>query len=375
MGLLARSIALTQLRVEGVPNTPMDEIFEEIRNLIFVNRFSSIQHTVDPQSIGWVQINDTSDSSFENPGHIWIGDLICFTLRKDVRRIPAAVLREELRKDTDLWLSQNPGFRHMPKQLKEERKNLVSSLLFARTLPVPTTTDVVWNVATGSLWLLTASLSQVDLFHDMFRKTFEKLTLRNIAPFDHLERICPDVVQSANQCTTDSFLDRVNSNAWIGFDFLTWMLTRDHDATANQEAWIDKKISFIGESGEGIQKITIAGPLPERLSTIRAALADGRNITDATIHLCDNDGNQWQFCLKGSTFAMSGFKTPTIATDTSPGDDAQLEFQAMIFERVHLVSQGLGILDLFLKQFVGVRITGNWEDEQRRIASWVAREE
>lgn len=373
--LLASTIALTQFTVTG--NMPgVDDLFPTISAALSRFAFQSIDNTTDPGSFGWTHLDDTAVATFDNPGSLWIDNLLVFSLRQDVRRIPTAVLNAEIKKESEAFLAEYPNLRRVPKNKRAEMKEHVTLRLLAKTLPVPTVCDVVWDIKTGVVNLFANSNKMIELFDTQFRKTFPEFTLQMIIPYRRAENEAEflgmsEALTSLNQSASDNVVSMIRDNAWIGRDFLLWILSgQSNGITPGFSAWIDNRLVMIGATGEGTQKIAVTGDVYDRLPTIKTALLDGKHITSATILIENSEEFNYRLTLAGDTFIINGFKTPAIMV-TREIDENVTEFQAVVLEKMFLVNNGMGYLQTLLRLFLEVRLTDRWSECLVDMKAWM----
>lgn len=374
--IFASSTSLTQFAVSG-PLPGNEDMFQFIAEALQKFAFQPIDNSAEPVSTGWVQADDVSLASFENPGSLWIDNYLFFSLRQDTRRIPAAVLKAEMKKEEEKYLKANPNMRRLPKLMREEKKELVTARLLAKSLAAPSIHDVVWDLKTGIINLFSNSNKALELFDSYFRKTFPGFSLKMVVPYSRAEQICSplnlaDRLAALNQSATDSIVSLIRDNVWIGQDFLLWLLAGSADgSTSGFSAWIDSRLVMVGQGGEGTQKIAITGDVADRLPTIRAALQDGKRITSATVHFETNEGALYRFTMAADTFIINGFKTP-IALVTEAIDDSVNEFQAALLEKTHLINTGMGYFHNLLQLFFEDRLLEDrWLKRLAVITEWM----
>lgn len=377
--LPANTIALTQFTVTGdIPGA--DDLFPTISSALSRFAFQSIDNTTDQLSTGWVHLNDSAVAAFDNPGLLWIDNLLVFSLRQDVRRVPTAVLNAEIKKESEAFLAENPNLRRVPKQKRADIKETVTLRLLARTLPVPTVCDVAWDMKAGVINLFANANKMIELFDKQFRMTFPEFSLQMVVPYRRAEKLVENlplssVLAAYNGAASDSVVSLIRDNAWIGRDFLLWLLSgQSNGITAGFSAWIDSRLVMIGATGEGTQKITVAGDVHDRLPTIKTALLDGKNITSATIYIENNDGAVYRLTLAGDTFIINGFKTPAVRLDGEV-DESVTEFQAFVLEKMFLINTGMGYLQTLLQLFLEVRLSNRWTGCLADIKAWMDGEE
>ena len=380
MGFLSRNINVTRyqaVRAEdgAVGSNPFEYFKEKLSTLAFVG----IDNSAIEESVGWVNLFDSNDTSFSNPGHLWIGEYACFSLRRDKRRIPAAVLKEQVKIKCDEYLAANPGVSRVPKQKREELRESVRTILLARTLPTPSTYDVIWNAHTGSIAFCNLSRAGIELFEEGFRKTFPDLRLKLVPPYAVAKERAEGLNLSAelkafNQAGSEAMIDILRSNTWIGTDFLMWLLYtqgRDNNFLDSHglTAYIDRRIILCGVSEAGIKKATFAGS-QDRLEEIKTALLSGKAITEARIFI-EKEENQWEFTLKGDRFDFASFKTPNVILERGENVDELSEQQAVFLERVALVQKGYEFFTNIFDQFLKERLSVGWPQKLADINEWL----
>jgi hypothetical protein len=175
----------------------------------------------------------------------------------------------------------------------------------------------------------------------------------------------------------------IKSNRWIGWDFLLWLLFRtlndssgyrvNHPGAGPENepftAYLDNRLVLFSESENGIQKITAAGP-QDQFSEVRAALAAGKRIMEATIHL-EKDELLWKMTLKGEMFHLASFKAPSVRIEKDDTVDAVSEREAVFYERMYVLEQGMQLFDSLFATFLSLRLGGEWSSEQARIDQWL----
>lgn len=388
MGILSNTVSICQFRVEG--DIPAMDLFEWVSERLTRNGFTPIDHGLEEFSVGWVSPDDHRVSDFSVPSSFWRDHYLFFTLRQDKRTIPGALLRAYQKVAEEEFLTENPGFRRVPKQKREELRESVRGKLLARTLPVPSTCDVVWDVRNRTLTIASTAAKTVDLVDALFRKSFEGLRLIAVHPFARAERVVPesltDSLAAANRAGSEAVLDLIRSNQWLGRDFLLWVTYRTLNESAEYAisrsgpagtgelftAYVNDRLVLCGGGDEGAQKITVSGP-QDRFGEVRMALRTGKGITEGTLYL-EKDGNEWKLTLKGEMFHFASFKSPKARIEKDDTVDPASEREAVFFERMHLLETGLQMFDSIYAAFLTVRLGSGWEEEMRKINAWLSEE-
>jgi hypothetical protein len=285
-------------------------------------------------------------------------------------------------------LNANPGFFRVPKQKKEDIRDAVRLSLFARALPSPAMYDVVWDTKSGLVTLAALSSKVIDLFETEFKKSFPGLRLLMIHPFARALRVVTEPLREelerANLASTESVIDLIRANSWIGEDFLLWLLQQT--LTGSGEHSVSRPGIFsIGESfaafmndrlllqanGEtGLQRVTVAGAQDD-FREVLSALRMGKVITEATIHF-EKDENAWKLTLKGELFHFGSFKCPPVQIEKDSTVDRAAEEESVFFERMHLLQSGSQLFDSLFADFLTERLSGGWPAKLESLKSWIA---
>jgi len=385
MGILSSTVAVCQFRVAG--DLPAGDLYPYIAENLARQAFQPIDQGAAEQSVGWVHLDDHRQMSFDTPAAFWRDHYVAFTLRRDQRKLPAALVKAYLQVAEHEYLSANPGFNRVPKQKREELKEAVRLDLLAKTLPVPSTWDAVWDTRTGIVTFTSLSTPVIELFEAQFKKTFEGVRLVAIHPYARAEAVIGEeqkpLLEKANLATSDAAIDLIRSNQWLGWDFLLWLLHRTMTeaseyrvsqpgpALANDPfvAYLNDRLVLMSAGEAGTQKITVAGHQDHFREAV-TALAHGKRITEATIHL-EHDENAWKLTLKGELFHFASFKTPKVAIEKGDHVDEGSEREAAFYERMYVMEQGMQFFDSLYGEFLKVRLGAGWGDELARIENWL----
>lgn len=386
MGVYANTVSITQFAVTG--ELPGTDQFEWFSKKLSDRGFQSIENSSEESAEGWTLVDKPDDASFVMPSDFWRDNYVVFSLRRDQRKIPAAVLKSHTTREEGAFLVQNPNLRRTPKHKREEIKEQAQIRLMSRCLPVPSTVDVVWDQSSGVLTLYTLGTKVIERFEDIFRKTFEGFSPVIIHPFARAQKLLTggllDSLESANQAGSDAVLALIRDNQWLGWDFMLWLLQRGVNGegeysvscpghiTSGEKysAWIDDRIQFQGGGEEGgIQKVTVSGSQDSYLEAM-SALKGGKRITSATICM-EKDENLWKLTLKGDTFGFGSFKCPQVRVEKDSTVDQMSEREAVFYERMFLMDQGLQLFDSLFTAFLQERLTDAWNGRLQTIQAWL----
>ncbi|NOY12382.1 MAG: recombination-associated protein RdgC [Deltaproteobacteria bacterium] len=387
MGFLAASASVCYFQVLGLVN--LEEKLPEIQRQLAAEGFRSIEQSAEELATGWVQLDDYENSGFENTQLFRRDQHLCFTFRQDRRRLPAALLKRQVIQLSDKFLAENPTLNRVPKGAIEQIRDTARSLLLARTLPTPSCYDIIWDTDRQLLRLCSLSQKVIDSFQGLFHQTFPDLRLQLLHPMARAEQILPEALQEplqqANQAQTDSILEQIESNRWLGTEFLQWLLYRTLNSDSSYQisctgpllekqpfnAFLDNRLVLVGGGQEGIQKVVVGGP-QDHYSEVRAALARGKQIEEATLHLRLDEEDGWKLTLKGERFQFGGFRTPMVRPEKDPADDPHAEAEAAFYTKLGAVEEGEQMFDSLLNCFLELRLSKDWQAECAVINNWLA---
>ena len=388
MGILSNTVSFSQYRLMG--EVPAENRFEWASECLRKNAFRSIEAGGEELSVGWVHVDDSREANFESPQSFWRDRYLVFTLRRDQRKVPGALLRAHLRLAEQRFLNENPGLKRVPKQKKEELREVVQGSLLARTLPIPATYDVVWDLEGGLITVASLSPKVMELFEAVFRRTFEGLRPVVLHPYGRASQVVADDLkpglEKANGAGSEAVLDLIDGNRWIGQDFLLWLLHRT--VSSNSEygvnrpgtavegerfvAYLNDRFVLQGGDDNGPQKVTIAGP-QSSFEEVRATLATGKQFGEAVIYL-EKAELEWRFLLKGATFQFGSFRSPRVTLERDSITDEASEKEAAFHERMHVVEEGLQLFDSLLATFLAERLQEGWIQTEGAARSWIGGE-
>ena len=383
MGLLSNTVSISQFDVVG--EFPEGDLAQWIGEQLAAHAFSSIEHSAEELALGWVELDDFQSADFSDPSSWWREDYVTFTLRRDQRRLPSALVKGELQREQQRFLAENPGYQRVPKDKNDELKELVRNRLLVRVLPSPSLMDVVWNLRTGRLTFASVSTRAMDDLTDLFQKTFAGLRLVSVYPMERARQVVAEPLLEAlnaeNSSVEGSVMEQIRDNQWLGSEFLMWLLygttngRSDYRVCSNGPAaegesfiaYLDNRFLLTGQGNEGAQKVTVIGP-QDRFEEVRVALRQGKEIGEATIHM-EKLEHQWRMTLKGELFLFGSFKCPTVRIEK--GAELEDERLAVFFERMHVVEEGIQLFNSLLAAFLGERLGPQWGQRCQQITAWL----
>lgn len=385
MGLLSGSISLNHYQVLG--DTDKCDNLDWIAQRLSQFGFRPIDQTAEELSCGWVRLSDSQDADFAASPDFSRENYLAFSLRIDRRRVPGALLKQHFEQASEEFLQTRPGMKRVPKSKREELRDQVRLSLLARTLPTPATYDILWDRQRNRILLLSLNRQAVESFETLFGKTFEGMRLSALTPMDRALAAVDDEtrakLKALDQATSDGYLEQIEANRWLGWDFLRWLfhnsLTTSSEYPVNQEgiavtgapfvAYLNDRLLLAASSDEGQQKVTLAGP-QTLFAEARTALAQGKELLEAIIYL-ERDQNQWRFSLKGDRFHFGSMRCPVVKPEVDPAEVEDLAEMSEFFARVGAIEEAAQLFDSLLARFVQDRMAEDWSRRQQTIQDWL----
>lgn len=168
-------------------------------------------------------------------------------------------------------------------------------------------------------------------------------------------------------------MDLINRTSFLGPEFLTWLWYRSDlqggvfDAGGELgpfELWFDDKLVIAAPAVNAMES-SFKGGHPASSVEARTSLRLGKLASEAKLRVV-RASQEWSFVLKADQLQTTGIKIPAVL---SQEDDEVLN------ERMILVEQLDTMLKALLRQFLELRVSPAWEnDELPAIRAWVASE-
>lgn len=386
MGILNNTVSICQFQIHGT--FPVTDLAEWVAEGLTQNGFRSIEQTSEELSSGWVQLNDYQESGFAGVHTFQHDHYLAFSLRRDQRKLPTALLKSYILKTEEEWLAANPQFKRVPKQQREDLRDAVRGSLFAKTLPAPAIYDLVWDTRSNLVTFSSLGTNTVDLLSELFKKSFIGLRLVPLHPFARAEKVVDDTLrktlEKANGSGSAAILEQIEANQWLGNDFLLWLMHETMNAASeysvNQPgpavtgdsfvAYLNDRLLLTSSSETGVQKVTVTGP-QDHFNEVRTALQGGKDIHEAVLYI-EQQEKLWKMTLKGATFHFASFKSPPVTLEKDDTTDPDMEREAVFFERMYLLEEGLQLFDSLLATFLRHRLDESWGKEELAIRAYLA---
>ncbi|MEA2102900.1 MAG: recombination-associated protein RdgC [Thermodesulfobacteriota bacterium] len=384
---MANTVSICQYRVDGALPEQGEGFFSWVGECLSNNRFISIDEVADEESTGWVRMDDPMDADFSDDSAFRHDDYICFSLRQDRRKVPSSMLKNLVGLKCTRWLQERPALKKVPVKVKSQMKEDIHSGLLSKTLPTPSTCDLLWDTRTGIVSIATVSPKTLDLVEDEFSSTFDGVSLVPVHPVERARMVLDEgsheALTRANKAPSRDVLTQIKENQWVGWEFFLWLMCRsdsgDSRYQVNQEGPLPEGAGFIAylydrfvlmdRDNEDLRKSSIIGP-QKKFAEARRAMQDGKNIVEGVIYM-EREDYRWKITLKGETFAFGSYRCPAVKIETDAQTDPDMEKEAVFFERMSLMEIGLQMFDSVFSAFLEQRLKGDWDAESKRLGQWL----
>ncbi len=178
MGLLSGSASFVRFVVEG--EMP-DHFWDFVADRVAANSFQDIDDSLDEYSIGWVSVANMFDAEFAYSSYA-AGDYVVLTMRVDERKVSPAVLKKCVMKEEER-IRQEKQLPRLSRAVRLEIKERVRAELVRKSVPVPATYDLCWNLSDNTLLFFSTSKKAMALLEELFSDTFDMTLVPQIPWF------------------------------------------------------------------------------------------------------------------------------------------------------------------------------------------------
>ena len=172
-------------------------------------------------------------------------------------------------------------------------------------------------------------------------------------------------------------LDKIHRSSFLGPEFLTWLWyradrengefslfkadgERDKEFGPFEVVFEDRLV--VGSPAVDAQENSFTGGQPAYSAEAHTALRLGKFAHEAKLRIV-RGAQEWQFIFKALSFGLASIKIPAVL---SKEDDDRFAERMLLLEQLDFMVKGL------FRQFLGVRLTEAWEQEELpAIQGWI----
>ena len=112
MGIMSNTVSIYQYQVQGDP--PAGDLAAWVGRQLHQRRFEPIDEVPDETSVGWVRQDDATNADFTDERAFRHDHFLAFSLRRDQRKVPAALLKNMVSQECEQWLAARPALKRVP---------------------------------------------------------------------------------------------------------------------------------------------------------------------------------------------------------------------------------------------------------------------
>jgi len=361
MGILSASSTFTRFRVED----PVRKDF-----WAFVEKGlqdGSFRPGPEERSevLGFSSWDDLFDPSFADASY-HKGEYVAFRFRVDRRKVPSILLKQQVQAAIRERREKSEG-RWPTRQEKVQIREDVLDRLLARSLPLPTACELVWDTRRKQLRVGTTGKSMLETvrghLEDHLRLFPAALChvewARLLLPPGGPERAALDALLPPRSAS-----NVLEEGRPLGLDFLTWLwffseteggrFPREDGPDAEIHPGERLVLSLPDERRERVVCTTPAVSLDEA----RTALRRGKRVEEIQLYMKIGE-QEYSLKLDASLWAVRGLRTPKQLRDPAEEDDAD----GLFLEKMYFLEQVSGGLDAAYRRFLSRRLGSAWEAE------------
>lgn len=181
MGMLHGPMNLMRFRVSEPDEVDGRKISEQLSE----NRFKTARIRDYEVHLGWTQVENLGEPTFEDRNTWNFENEWVFALRIDQIKIPGGPFRAEVDRQVKAWCEER-DIKRAPKEIKDEIKENIKNAWVLTLLPHSKLVEVRWSKTTGNVHLQSSSTTCVDLVKVQFFRTFG-LRITPVSPFEWVD--------------------------------------------------------------------------------------------------------------------------------------------------------------------------------------------
>ncbi|MEW6263296.1 MAG: hypothetical protein AB1641_09475 [Thermodesulfobacteriota bacterium] len=172
-----------------------------------------------------------------------------------------------------------------------------------------------------------------------------------------------------------NLLELKQEKRFLGLEFLTWVWYQSEinsgllnvPGHGPVEIWFEDKMVLESGSGDARQTVTCQGRNLD-LVEARTALREGKKVSQARLRLA-YESREWRVTVKAEGLELTGIKPPPTL---DPSEEEPDGLMGRMLERLAGLRELTGLLDCLFKQFLALRLTGDWNGKELpRLRKWL----
>lgn len=184
------------------------------------------------KSVGWKLFPqmDGSDTSIlkRSYGYFVSPETTIIALRYlcETKKVPASVLKENIKFEEENWKAKNGSIKRPPKQIRLEIREALEAELLQRAFPKQNSVEILIDIKDSKIRIFSLSTSLIDEVVDLFQRSFVDCKLSLLTTYDEIISETQFKISEMLHRGVESYLDKITSIDWITQDFLLFGLSR-----------------------------------------------------------------------------------------------------------------------------------------------------
>lgn len=386
MGAIRGSISYTKFYVVGSLPDDFQKVFA---NAILARVIEPMTYdSDDEQHHGWCMVDKPFELTFDH-STLFANEYLNLGLRVDRWRLQVPLLKAKIEEAEANYRAKTQRTR-LGKQQRAEIKLTVVRHLRKQTIPVTKSYDLSWNTTEKVLRFWSKSTKVLDLFQDLFEKTFKVKLLQEspvatamsigltneqrgvltaIEPTLFSSLSPPATIEPTAYNSDATVADLIYSHRFLGSEFLVWLWFESENNDGNFDVgevgpftlWLENAITL--ESDAVVKEQSkLKGASPSATQEAREALRRGKIPALARIRL-EQGPHQFACMLTAATMGMTSVTIPALLKD-----DPEEKF----YERMYLVEHLESYIKALFVEFLKTRLSHTWATQVvPSITKWV----
>ncbi len=350
------SFPLNVFRITG-------KIPADLLKLFGAHAAEKLDEIKDEQSVGWVSGRHLLERDIDDTTSI-LGGHIHVHLRISQRKVPAALLKAECRKEELEYQLQNK-IQHLPSKV---RKEIRKRILDKRTPQMPPSVNgvpLVIDQTSKLLFLGSASQKICDIFLEKLYST-AKMELMRLDADEMMYSACKQKADVLDPLRFSSATKDLGQCP--GRDFLTWLWFLSetspkfsHKQYGTFELIVEGPFTLaLTEDADGAGETSVRRGNPAKSAEVKAALIVGKKLRKAKI--CIVRGKEvWKFTFDADRFSFTGMTLP---------DGEELEANSAFAERIQNLNIFVEIFQELFNKFESAVKPENKPRTEKETISW-----
>lgn len=324
------------------------------------------------QTVGFATWEDFFDSDFETDAY-HKGEYVAFSFRLDQRKVPSIVLKKFMREAILKYRAENEG-RWPSRNERQEIQENMENMLMNRSLPQPSSCEVVWNPAARSMVVGATAARMLDAFLEHFEKHFRLYPVPlyhvhwalNVIPLEARDR------ERLSGMVSTKSPQALEEGRFLGNDFLTWLwfFIEQDEGNVRLEGGKEAQV-HLGERmvltlpGVGKERV-VCTTQANALHEARTALRQGKLVDEIQLFLMVGD-NEYLLTLDSGLWAVKGLKSPKQMRDFKEDDE-----DSFFLEKMFFLEEVTNALNTLYARFLAERLASEWDVVRLpEIKTWV----